>query len=135
MIILTLWCRNTIAIQEKELDANKKAIEKIKRFGDEMVRDRDLARTDLLRMQRLNAEQAEAALTQQEKMGHLEVEIKRHLEAAQKQRAQLGSVTKERDKNAVDVQLSAARLEQCHGERFEVCIWGGEYVMCEPNCR
>lgn len=81
-----------------------------------MQRERDLGRKELLRQQRINGELNEAMQTQLEKMGHLETEIKQHLEAAQKQRALLGRVEKERDKNAEEVQSYADRLEQCHGE-------------------
>lgn len=108
--------RNTIVTFEKEQDANKKAFEKIRAFADEVLRERDIVRKDLQRASRTIGEQAEVILTHTQHIKQLDVEIKQHLEAAQKQRSILAKVEKERDKNAEDAQVLSDKLEQCQGE-------------------
>lgn len=108
--------RNTIVTFEKERDANKKAFDKIRTFADEVLRERDLVRKDLQRATRIIAEQAEVILTHTQHIKQLDVEIKQHLETAQKQRSLLAKVEKERDKNAEDAQVLSDKLEQCQGK-------------------
>lgn len=81
-----------------------------------MLRERDLVRKDLQRSNRTIGEQAEVILTHEQHIKQLDVEIKQHLEAAQKQRSLLAKVEKERDKNAEEAQVLSDKLEQCQGK-------------------
>lgn len=46
------YSRNVIVTFEKERDANKKAFDKVRKFTDEVLRERDLVRKDLQRATR-----------------------------------------------------------------------------------
>lgn len=108
--------KNTVVTFEKERDANKKAFDRLKKFGDEMLRERDLVRKDLQRAQRTISEQLDTIQTGEAHAKALDLEIKTHLEAARRQRAVLAKVEKERDKNAEESQILSDRLEKVQDE-------------------
>lgn len=80
-----------------------------------MLRERDLVQKELQRITRINGEHAETLALKAEQIRNLEQEIKHYLKQAQRQRALLTQVERERDKNAEQVLTLEDRLEQAHG--------------------
>lgn len=101
---------------EKERDANKKAFDSVKKFADDMLRERDLVRKDLQRATRIIGEQAEVIMLHEQHLKTLETEIKQHLETEQKQRSIIAKLEKERDKNAEEAQVLSDKVEQCQDD-------------------
>lgn len=101
---------------EKERDANKKAFDNVRKFADDMLRERDLVRKDLQRATRIIGEQAEVIMLHEQHLKTLETEIKQHLETEQKQRSIIAKVEKERDKHAEEAQVLSDKVEQCQDD-------------------
>lgn len=101
---------------EKERDANKRAFDNVRKFGDDMLRERDLVRKDLQRATRMIGEQAEVMMLHEQHIKTLETEIKQHLETEQKQRSIIAKLEKERDKNAEEAQVLSDKVEQCQDD-------------------
>lgn len=101
---------------EKERDANKKAFDTVRKFADDMLRERDLVRKDLQRATRIIGEQAEVIMLHEQHLKTLETEIKQHQETEQKQRSMIAKVEKERDKNAEEAQVLSDKVEQCQDD-------------------
>lgn len=89
----------------------------MKQFEAEVLRERDLVRKDLQRANRVNGEQAEVILSQEQQIKQLETEIRQQTEAVHKQRQLLAKVEKERDKHIEEAQVLSDKLEVSQGMR------------------
>lgn len=94
----------------------KKVADKLKKEKDEVIRDRDLARKELLKTNRIIGEQADNIHLIEQFAKTIENENKQLLIAAQKQKSLMGKIEKERDRNAEEAQILSDKVEQIQGE-------------------
>lgn len=101
---------------EKERDANKKAFDNVRKFADDMLRERDLVRKDLQRSTRIIGDQAEVITLHQQHLKTLESEIKLHLEKEQQQCSAIKKLESEKAKKDEEAQVLSDKVEQCQDD-------------------
>uniref|UniRef100_A0A1B0DBT4 Cilia- and flagella-associated protein 58 central coiled coil domain-containing protein n=1 Tax=Phlebotomus papatasi TaxID=29031 RepID=A0A1B0DBT4_PHLPP len=101
---------------EKEFDLLKKTHDKTKSQIDNLTRERDLGRKDLIKANRVIGELNEKILLHDQETKTLEQDIKEHLIVIQKNKEAIRKAGKERDKNAEELTLWVAKEERFREE-------------------
>uniref|UniRef100_A0A1B0CMA9 Putative myosin class ii heavy chain n=1 Tax=Lutzomyia longipalpis TaxID=7200 RepID=A0A1B0CMA9_LUTLO len=108
--------KKTIANWEKEFDLLKKTHDKSKSLIDNLTRERDLVRKDLIKANRIVSELSEKILLHDQETKTLDSELKAHLSVIQKNKEAVRKAEKERDKANEELTIWIAKEERFREE-------------------
>ncbi|XP_059610275.1 cilia- and flagella-associated protein 58-like [Phlebotomus argentipes] len=111
-----LKLKNIIANLEKEYELLKKTHDKTKSQIDNLTRERDLVRKDLIKANRIIGELNEKILLHDQETKTLKQEIKSHQSVILKNKEAIRKAEKDRDKNAEELLVWVAKEERFREE-------------------
>ncbi|GAB0090646.1 coiled-coil domain-containing protein 147 [Sergentomyia squamirostris] len=111
-----LKLKTIIGNLEKEYELLKKTHDKTKSQIDNVIRERDLVRKDLLKANRIVSDLNEKILLHDQETKTLENDIKGHLSVIQKYKETVRKIEKERDKNAEEITMWMSKEERFREE-------------------